>query len=148
MKRMGSGSSTKSDSAHRIEVVRGPRRTLIRLTGSFLVLLTPPPSHSLLGALLLSVRRPRFLPLPIRENVRATNIYIYILETVAIRSTAGFFFFSRLFRRGRKTRSVSVCLHKRAPPRFNSWKTFYSIVRQIWVAVKKIKKKKGKSGIP
>lgn len=37
----GSGSSTKSDSAHRIEVVRGPRRTLIRLTGSFLVLLTP-----------------------------------------------------------------------------------------------------------
>lgn len=138
---MGSGSSTKSDSAHRIEVVRGPRRTLIRLTGSFLVLLTPPPSHSLLGALLLSVRRPRFLPLPIRENVRATNIYIYIgngCDSI----DRELFFFSRLFRRGRKTRSVSVCLHKRAPPRFNSWKTFYSIVRQIWVAVKKIKKKK------
>lgn len=137
---MGSGSSTKSDSAHRIEVVRGPRRTLIRLTGSFLVLLTPPPSHSLLGALLLSVRRPRFLPLPIRENVRA-NKYIYIgngCDSI----DRELFFFSRLFRRGRKTRSVSVCLHKRAPPRFNSWKTFYSIVRQIWVAVKKNKKKK------
>lgn len=140
---MGSGSSTKSDSAHRIEVVRGPRRTLIRLTGSFLVLLTPPPSHSLLGALLLSVRRPRFLPLPIRENVRATNIYIYILETVAIRSTASFFFSLGYFVAAERLDPFQfVCIKEHPPPRFNSWKTFYSIVRQIWVAVKKIKKKK------
>lgn len=85
----GSGSSTKSDSAHRIEVVRGPRRTLIRLTGSFLVLLTPavartpsPPQLAYLSS--PTGRRPRFLPPP---NVRAANI----LGTVAIPSTFYFF---------------------------------------------------------
>lgn len=120
---MGSGSSTKSDSAHRIEVVRGPRRTLIRLTGSFLVLLTPPPSHSLLGALLLSVRRPRFLPLPIRENVRATNIYIYWKRLRFDRPRAFFFSLGYFVAAERLDPFQFVCI-KEHPPVSTAGKLF------------------------
>lgn len=108
----GSGSS-KSDSAHRIEVVRGPRRTLIRLTGSFLVLLTPAVARTPSPPQLAYLSSPTVANRPtgrvfVRLQMLGPRIY---WERLRFHQP---FIFSVIS--SRQKDSISVCLHKRAPP--------------------------------